>query len=32
MEAQGIIDLINTVDWRMLALAGIGYLALKLKK
>ena len=28
----GIIDLINTLDWRMLAMLGIGYLVYHLKK
>lgn len=29
---MGIIDLVNTLDWRALALIGIGYLVYKFKK
>ena len=31
METEGIIDLINTIDWRALIVLGVGYLAYKLK-
>jgi len=32
METQGIIDLINTIDWRAVALIGIGWLLYRKKE